>query len=189
MSGRNRYRERRAWRRAIRRCPHLTANAKVVGCALSEYTDKQTLEAFPSRITLARDADVSEKTVTRAVNALERLGFLFVKRRGLGRSNLYRLIPVPEERDEPVERSSHKGANAAAPVHERNDEPKEGRIGSERNAYRHFRYLIARELGIHPNKVEEAVGQTLLDAHKECCSGVLSFEDAVARCRNATGPF
>lgn len=46
---------------------------------------------FPGQSTLAKDMGVGERSVRTYLKELEQVGFLEVKQRGLGKTNLYRL--------------------------------------------------------------------------------------------------
>jgi molecular chaperone DnaK (HSP70) len=68
-----------------------------VYCILARYADNETLQAFPSRDTLARRANCNAKAITRAVDELVAIGAVIKEHRKSGdayQSNLYTLRRV-----------------------------------------------------------------------------------------------
>ena len=79
-----------SWRRDVLNADLGTAG-KAVALALSVYVNGQG-EGYPSRATLAAAASVSVRTVDRAIERLERLDLVVVRRgRGRTHTNRYRL--------------------------------------------------------------------------------------------------
>lgn len=77
---------------------NLTAPAKLAYAMLLKYAwDKD--ECFPGQDTLAKDMGVSLRSASSYIKELQTLELLDIKRRGLGKTNLYVLhIRVPKQR-------------------------------------------------------------------------------------------
>ena len=81
------------WRDALRDSD-LDKAAKIVGFVLSTYLNAQG-RAFPSTETLADGASISRRSVSPAIERLERHGFLSVTRSRSRRGNRYQItLPV-----------------------------------------------------------------------------------------------
>ena len=81
---------------------NVSAQAIRLYCVLRKYADNETLDAYPSRQTLANKMQVdSTKTVDRAIKELLDIGALTVSRRlkdnGEFDSNLYTLMSLPSD--------------------------------------------------------------------------------------------
>ena len=68
--------------------PKVSANAKVVYSMLLSYAWTNNL-VFPGQERMADDIGSSQPTIARAVKELEQQGWLEVRRRGQGKTNLY----------------------------------------------------------------------------------------------------
>ncbi|OBX09585.1 hypothetical protein QV08_01200 [Gallibacterium salpingitidis] len=67
----------------------LSGNLKLVFILMANYADEKD-RCYPSQATLARQAGVSEKTIQRAIEKLEEIGFVSVLRKGTGnKSSVY----------------------------------------------------------------------------------------------------
>lgn len=76
----------------------ITHSALRVYAILARYADNETLEAFPSRETLAQRARCNVKTIDRAVQELQEIGALFKSHRKANngfQSNVYTLRRIP----------------------------------------------------------------------------------------------
>lgn len=71
----------------------LTVGAKLTYTMLLHYA-WQNHYCFPGQDRLARDMGSGKRSVIRFMAELERAGFVAVKRRGLGQTNLYQLFTV-----------------------------------------------------------------------------------------------
>lgn len=73
---------------------------KAVFAVLADAADKHTADCFLAVSTIARRADLSDRSVQRAINELEQRGYLVLHRR-LGHSTLYQVIPKPVTESQP----------------------------------------------------------------------------------------
>jgi len=65
------------WRDAIAAAPQsLSANARLIAYTLANHMDKDGGSCFPSHATLAREANVAERTVRRGLVELRRAGYV-----------------------------------------------------------------------------------------------------------------
>jgi hypothetical protein len=71
----------------------LTVGAKLTYAMLLHYA-WQNDRCFPGQDRLAQDMGAGKRSVIRFMAELERAGFVAVKRRGLGQTNLYQLFTV-----------------------------------------------------------------------------------------------
>jgi hypothetical protein len=74
----------------ILRRPELSAGAKLTYMVLLSYAWQQD-SCFPGQSTLATDLGAGQRSVIRYLRELQQAGLLRVKRRGLGKTNLYTL--------------------------------------------------------------------------------------------------
>ncbi len=68
--------------------PSLSSNAKVSYCKLLSYAWHHN-RVYPGQERMAEDTGMSRPTVSRAIGELEKKGWLEVKRRGQGQTNVY----------------------------------------------------------------------------------------------------
>jgi hypothetical protein len=71
--------------------PTLSPGAKLTYTLLLMHA-KQKGSCFPGQVTLAEEMGAGERSIRRYMNELTEQGWLAVKRRGLGRTNVYRLL-------------------------------------------------------------------------------------------------
>lgn len=64
------------WRKAFIRDDRLSSTTKLVLHALHVYMKVDTLEAFPSRATLAEDTGLNERSISRLTKKAEALGWI-----------------------------------------------------------------------------------------------------------------
>ncbi len=76
----------------------ISAGAKLTYAMLLHYA-WQNNYCFPGQERLAQDMGAGKRSVIRFMAELERTGFIAVKRRGLGRTNLYQLFLQNSKRD------------------------------------------------------------------------------------------
>lgn len=79
---------------------HISDRAIRVYCILARYADSETLQAFPSRETLAKRADCHWRSIDRAIDELVKIGAVIKRHRRDGdtyQSNLYILRRVPTQ--------------------------------------------------------------------------------------------
>lgn len=75
----------------------LKASDKSVYAVLCMYADNRTSECHPSRVTIMKDAGISDKTLRKSIDKLKERGYIDVKRRNNARgrtSDLYTLLDV-----------------------------------------------------------------------------------------------
>ncbi len=78
--------------------PDLTPGEKLAYAMLLKYAWQEDA-CFPGQNTLATDMGVALRSANSYVKGLEKLDLLEIKRRGLGKTNVYRLhIRVPKKR-------------------------------------------------------------------------------------------
>ncbi|MGE0229251.1 MAG: helix-turn-helix domain-containing protein [Dehalococcoidia bacterium] len=70
------------------RSPDLSMGAKLTYAMFLSYAWNNAF-CFPGQATLARDIGVSRQSVNGFIAELDRAGYVEVKRRGLGRTNVY----------------------------------------------------------------------------------------------------
>jgi len=75
---------------AILKSPKLSAGAKLSYAMLLSYAMGDD-ECFPGQDRLATDMGVSRQTANQYIKELSEKGFINIKRRGQGRSNLYEI--------------------------------------------------------------------------------------------------
>lgn len=75
----------------------LSVGAKLTYAALLMYS-WQNDYCFPGQATLAEDIGSTDRSVRTYIKELEREGFLTVKKRGLGKTNIYELSLKPKRR-------------------------------------------------------------------------------------------
>ena len=68
--------------------PELSSNAKVAYALLLSYAWNLN-RVFPGQERMAVDMGTSQPTVTRAIGELETIGYLEIRRRGQGLTNIY----------------------------------------------------------------------------------------------------
>src|SRR5262245_58296034 len=68
--------------------PTLSSNAKVAYAKLLSYAWHNN-RVFPGQDTMATDTGMSRPTVSRAITELRRAGWLEIRRRGQGKTNVY----------------------------------------------------------------------------------------------------
>ena len=68
----------------------VSPGAKLVYAMLLKYAWQDDF-CFPGQVRLAKDMGVAERSVRSYLQELEKHAFLVIKRRGLGKSNLYEL--------------------------------------------------------------------------------------------------
>jgi len=79
------------WLKTVASYPNLSGADNAVAIVLATYLNSRTQEAWPSLETLARDTNRVPSTVWRAVQRLERMKLIEVRRaRGRTKSNRYR---------------------------------------------------------------------------------------------------
>jgi hypothetical protein len=107
------------WRRALLTADELNATERHVGLTLAEYMDRDGGGAFPTQETLAAACRRTEKTIRRALHAIEQAGYLRVRRTGRA-SRYMAVVPQggdvidfprtgPDVRSEPVQMSGQNG--------------------------------------------------------------------------------
>ncbi len=96
---------------AILRRPDLSTGAKLTYMVLLSYAWQKD-SCFPGQDTLAQDMGVSNRSIITYLKQLEEAGLLMIKRRGLGKTNLY-FLPRFNSRGENI--SSYRSANSAHP--------------------------------------------------------------------------
>ena len=64
------------WRKSFTADDRLTATTRLVLHTIHIYMDDKSLEAYPSRTTLAKDTGLSEKSISKHTEAAEKLGWL-----------------------------------------------------------------------------------------------------------------
>ena len=79
----------------ILRSPTIAPGDKLAFAAILSYAWNHNF-CFPGQETLARDLGLTERSVRRHLKSLERAGLLTIKRRGLGRTNIYELELNPK---------------------------------------------------------------------------------------------
>lgn len=72
----------------------ISAGAKLTFAMLLHYAWQNDF-CFPGQETLAKDMGAGKRSIVRFLKELEDEGFIAVKRRGQGKSNLYQLILKP----------------------------------------------------------------------------------------------
>ena len=77
----------------IIRDKHLSSNAKLVYAQLLSYAWHNNF-AFPGQDTMGAELGLGLRTVNGAIAELQRIGYLDVQRRGLGRTNQYVLNQI-----------------------------------------------------------------------------------------------
>ena len=75
---------------AILKSTEITPPAKLTYAMLLSYA-WQNDSCFPGQDRLAKDMGAGKRSVVRYIEELERLGFIKVKRRGLGKPNIYEI--------------------------------------------------------------------------------------------------
>jgi DNA-binding transcriptional ArsR family regulator len=97
--------------------PGLSPSARLLLIMLRHYAH-QSEEAWPGQKRLADDLGLSESTIRRAVRELEERALIETRRRGMGQSLLYRLMPltgqIDRSRPVPVTAEEREGATAIA---------------------------------------------------------------------------
>jgi DNA-binding transcriptional ArsR family regulator len=76
------------------RSPHLSPGDKLCFAMLLSYAWHND-SCFPGQETLARDLGLAERSVRRHLKSLEKHGLLAIRRRGLGKTNIYELNLKP----------------------------------------------------------------------------------------------
>jgi biotin operon repressor len=112
----------------VLRASNLTRDAKLLYAVLLGYAWEQD-RCFPGYARLCQDMGATEKVVRKYMQELEAIGLVIQKRRGLGKTNLYRLpdlrtakLEIPEGSKTPVqERYGAEGSKT--PVLEQSDAP------------------------------------------------------------------
>lgn len=78
----------------------LKASDKSVYAVLCMYADNQTMDCFPSRDTIMREAGVSDNTLRKCIAKLKDFGYIDVEKRANYRgqaTNLYILLEVGDQ--------------------------------------------------------------------------------------------
>jgi hypothetical protein len=81
----------------ILKCSLLSPGAKLAYSMLLHYAWQNDF-CFPGQERLAQDMGAGKRSVIRFMAELERVGFIAVKRRGLGQTNLYQLHLRPRKK-------------------------------------------------------------------------------------------
>lgn len=126
------YSDKVEWIGKVGRDRNLTDSDKVVAVVFLEFFHSVTGKAWPNIDTLAEQSGKSSRTVIRAVQALEREGYIEVDRnRGRGRNNHYVFVPASgckntaEKRDTGVTSRAEKGDKCSTKtcqtLHEKGD--------------------------------------------------------------------
>ena len=89
--------------------PHLSVGAKMAYAMLLRYAWQNDF-CFPGQERLAGDMGAGKRSVIRFMAELEKAGYIDVKRRGLGQTNLYQLFLKPSSK---VKRGSPRSAKMA----------------------------------------------------------------------------
>lgn len=76
---------------------HLTVGEKMTFAMFLSYT-WHNQSCFPGQDKLAEDIGVTRRSVNTFVKGLERKGFLTIQRRGLGKTNIYTLRYVVQQK-------------------------------------------------------------------------------------------
>ncbi len=76
----------------------LSSNAKVAYSLLLSYAWFNN-RVFPGQERMSEDMGMSQQSVSRAVLELQKIGYLEIRRRGLGLTNLYILHHTVKQRD------------------------------------------------------------------------------------------
>ena len=85
----------------------ISMGAKVCYARLNQYAGKRG-RAFPKVVTLAAEIGASERQTRRYIVELKERGLIRVRRRGLGRSNVYRLADYKPPTDADRPHTSHQ---------------------------------------------------------------------------------
>ncbi|WP_420971606.1 helix-turn-helix domain-containing protein [Bradyrhizobium sp. B120] len=137
--------------------------ALAVAMTIGKYLNSGTGKAFPSRETIANRCDVCVRSVERAVNRLERRGFLIVQRaRGRGHSNVYSMAFPKEGGD--IELTGRERTRAGAASLSQKGDIETGPIAIEHNipvAYN--RPKGDTSVAPEPQKGDTGVALTLID--------------------------
>lgn len=96
-----------AWLFQLASDPDLAGLAVKVGIVLAHHLNRQTGEAFPSQMTIAKAVGASEDGVRKATLQLEARGHLGVQR-SLGRHNVHRYWPLVREAQTPDRRRANQ---------------------------------------------------------------------------------
>lgn len=75
---------------AILKTPNLTSHAKLTYAMLLSYA-WQNDHCFPGQERLAKDMGAGKRSVVRYIDELQTKGYIKVKKRGLGKPNLYEI--------------------------------------------------------------------------------------------------
>ena len=75
---------------AILKTPNLTSHAKLTYAMLLSYA-WQNDHCFPGQERLAKDMGAGKRSVARYIDELQTKGYIKVKKRGLGKPNLYEI--------------------------------------------------------------------------------------------------
>lgn len=81
---------------AVLRNPNITTGAKVAYGVLLSYA-WQDDHCFPGQERMARDMGVTERSVITYLKQLDESGLIDIKRRGLGKTNLYTINRIRDE--------------------------------------------------------------------------------------------
>ncbi len=81
---------------AILRNPDISSGAKVAYGVLLSYA-WQDDHCFPGQERMARDMGVTERSVITYLKQLDESGLISIKRRGLGKTNLYTIERIRDE--------------------------------------------------------------------------------------------
>ncbi len=93
---------------SILRRPDISPGAKLTYMVLLSYAWQEG-SCFPGQERMAEDAGVTDRSIRTYLKELEAKGLLFIKRRGLGKTNLYFL---PKVRPENISGQDRKPASA-----------------------------------------------------------------------------
>jgi biotin operon repressor len=81
--------------------PYLTKDERFIVGMFHSLRGKKRRDLFASQQYIADELGCSTRTVSRLIVSLEKKGLLRKKKRGLGRTNIYKLAEIIEPGDEP----------------------------------------------------------------------------------------
>jgi len=81
--------------------PYLTINERFILGMFKTLRGKKRNELFASQKYIATELGCSTRTIGRIIASLEKKGLLRKKKRGLGRTNLYKVADIIEPGDQP----------------------------------------------------------------------------------------